>query len=198
MSKKGGPMSKEDREWLSTQIVAASEGLMTVPQAMKTARMQTPDRKNPSVQKRVYRQAKNLVVVDHRLIGTASVSMPASMAKPSDISNTQNGLDNASVSSLLEPPTNSSKETTTTATAEDKHKYKTLPTSVQMVKYPTCAFAPRKGHPPVDAPQSGAGAWQLARLASWGQPAAQLLQDSHQDLLLNNHYFLSIAICCCI
>jgi len=37
--------------------------------------------------------------------------------------------------------------------------------------------------------------WQLARLASWGQPTAQLLQDSHQGLLLNAHYFLSIAIC---
>jgi len=27
--------------------------------------------------------------------------------------------------------------------------------------------------PPKDTPQSGAGDWQLARLASWGQPAAQ-------------------------
>jgi len=30
------------------------------------------------------------------------------------------------------------------------------------------AFAPWKGHPLVDTPQSGAGAWQLACLASWG------------------------------
>ena len=37
----------------------------------------------------------------------------------------------------------------------------------------------------------------LPLLASWGQPAAQLLQGSHQGLLLNNHYYLSIAICCC-
>jgi len=86
---------------------------------MKTARMQTPDRKNPSVQKRVYRQAKNLVVVDHWLIGTASASIPSSVDKPTEISNTKNGFDNTSASSLSEPPTNSSKETTTTATAED-------------------------------------------------------------------------------
>jgi len=66
-----------------------------------------------------------------------------------------------------------------------------------MVERPVRAIAPREGHPPLDAPQSGAGDWQLARLASWGQPAAQLLQFSHQGLLLNNHYYLSIAICCC-
>jgi len=50
-----------------------------------------------------------------------------------------------------------------------------LPTSVQMVERPVRALAPRKGNPPKDAPQSGAGDGQLARLASWGQPAAQLL-----------------------
>jgi len=37
----------------------------------------------------------------------------------------------------------------------------------------------------------------LPRLASWGQPAAQLLQGSHQGLLLNDHCCLSVAICCC-
>jgi len=42
---------------------------------------------------------------------------------------------------------------------------------------PVRAFAPWKGHPLVDAPQSGAEVWQLARLASWGQPAAQLLHS---------------------
>jgi len=51
------------------------------------------------------------------------------------------------------------------------------------------SFAPREDHPSVDTPPSGAGVWKLARLASWGQPAARLLQDSHQGLLLNNHHF---------
>jgi len=37
----------------------------------------------------------------------------------------------------------------------------------------------------------------LPRLASWGQPAAQLLQGSHQSLLLNDHCRLSVAVCCC-
>jgi len=46
-----------------------------------------------------------------------------------------------------------------------------------MVERPVRAFAPRKGHPPLDAPQSGAGVWQLTRLASWVQPAAQLLHS---------------------
>jgi len=33
-------------------------------------------------------------------------------------------------------------------------------------------------------------AWQLARLASWGQPATQLLQGSHQGSFLNNYHYL--------
>jgi len=37
----------------------------------------------------------------------------------------------------------------------------------------------------------------LPLLASWGQPAAQLLQGSHQGLLLNDHSCLSVAVCCC-
>jgi len=44
--------------------------------------------------------------------------------KPLEISNSQNGFDNTSVSSLSEPPTNSSKETSTTATAEDANLLK--------------------------------------------------------------------------
>ena len=128
MSKKGGSMSKEDRERLAAQIVAASEGLISVPQAMKTARMHTPDRKNPSVQKRVYRQAKNLVVVNHRSIGTSVASTPLSAEQQPPIGMTQHGTDTASVSSLSEPPTNSSKETTNTATTEDANQLKrTLP-----------------------------------------------------------------------
>jgi len=58
-----------------------------------------------------------------------------------------------------------------------KHKYKTLFASVQLADIrPVRAIASRKGHPLLDAPQSDAGVWQLARLASWVPPAAQLLR----------------------
>jgi len=111
-------MSKEDREQLAAQMVAASEGPISVPQAMKTVRMQTPDRKNPSVQKRLCRQAKTLVVVNYQSIGTSVASTPLQAEHQPPIAITQNGTDTASVSSLSEPPTNSSKETTITATED--------------------------------------------------------------------------------
>jgi len=59
-----------------------------------------------------------------------------------------------------------------------KHKYKTIATSVHVVEYPVHAFAPRKGRPPVDTSQSGAGAWPFAtpgKLGSTSSPAAPRL-----------------------
>lgn len=43
----------------------------------------------------------------------------------------------------------------------------TMSTSESTKLWPVRSFAPQKEHPPVDAPQSGAEAWQLARLARW-------------------------------
>jgi len=56
-----------------------------------------------------------------------------------------------------------------------KCKCETLLSSVTLVECPVRAFAPRKGHPPMDTPQSGAGTWQLAtpgKLGSTSSPAA--------------------------
>ena len=123
MSMKDGSMTKEDRERLAAQIVAASEGLITVPQAMKTARMQTPDRKNPSVQNRVYRKSKSLVVVDQKSMSTPA-SASALHETAMDFVNTQIDTaknDNQSMSSLSEPPStgNSSRQTTNSAPVEE-------------------------------------------------------------------------------
>jgi len=78
-----------------------------------------------------------------------------------------------------------------------KYKYKTLPSSVTLVERPVRAFAPRKGHPPMDTPQSGAGTWQLVPPGKLGSTSSPAAPSSHQGLLLNNHYYLSIAICRC-
>jgi len=127
MSKKVAGKSKEDLERLAAQIVAASEGLITVPQAMKTARMQTPDRKNPSVQKRVYRKAKSLVVVDQKSLSIGASTTAASV-DILDVANAQidtnKTIDNNSVSLLSEPPSNSSKQTTISAGVEDVNSVK--------------------------------------------------------------------------
>jgi len=66
------------------------------------------------------------------------------------------------------------------------YKHKTLPSSVTLVERPVRAFAPRKGHPPMDTPPSGAGTWQLATPGKLGSTISPAAPSSHQGLLLNN------------
>ena len=61
MPPKNKPISQEDRERIAAQLVASSEGTMSVPDAMKQANLETPIRKNDTVRKRVYRNSKKLV-----------------------------------------------------------------------------------------------------------------------------------------
>jgi len=67
-----------------------------------------------------------------------------------------------------------------------KYKYKTLPSSVTLVERPVRAFAPRKGHPPMDTRPSGAGTLQLATPGKLGSTSSPAAPSSHQGLLLNN------------
>jgi len=67
-----------------------------------------------------------------------------------------------------------------------KYKHETLPFSVTLVERPVRAFAPRKGHPPMDASQSGAGTWQLATPGKLGSTSSPAAPSSHQGLLLND------------
>jgi len=59
-------MDKEAKERIAAQLVTASEGLISVPQAMKAAGFPTPDRKNSTLIKIVWRKSKDLVVVDQK------------------------------------------------------------------------------------------------------------------------------------
>ena len=63
-----------------------------------------------------------------------------------------------------------------------------------MVERPVRAFAPRKGHPPLDAPQSGAGTWQLATPGKLGSTSSPAAPSSHQGLLLNNQIIIFLLL----
>jgi len=66
MSKKAAAFDKEAKERIAAQLVTASEGLISVPQAMKLADFPTPDRRNSTLIKRVYKKSKNLIVVNQK------------------------------------------------------------------------------------------------------------------------------------
>jgi len=87
--------------------------------------MQTPDRKNPSIQKRVYRKAKTLIVVDQKSMATSALVSTLEVAVL-DVMNTvvDSNVENNSVSSLSEPPSHSSKHDTNVAAVEDVNALK--------------------------------------------------------------------------
>jgi len=66
ISKKDSEMDKEAKDRIAAQLATASKGLISVPQAMKAAGFPTPDRKNSTLIKRVWRRSKDLVVVDQK------------------------------------------------------------------------------------------------------------------------------------
>ena len=68
MSKKKAELDLSAKERIAAQIVAASEGLISVPKAMKIAEIATPQRSNDSVRKRVYRESKDLAVVSKKAV----------------------------------------------------------------------------------------------------------------------------------
>ena len=105
MSKKLSALSDEAKERLAAQIVAASEGLISVPKAMKQVGFDTPTRKNNTISKRVYRTSKRMVVVDEKTVpSSASASASVSTPRACVTSVVAGSLENSSVSSLSNPP----------------------------------------------------------------------------------------------
>jgi len=101
MSKKTSALSSEEKEWLAVQIVAASEGIISVPKAMKEVGFDTPTRKNTTISKRVYRTSKNMVVVKEKPGSAGSISIPSTR-----VATVVGASVNSSVSSLSNPPSN--------------------------------------------------------------------------------------------
>jgi len=125
MSKKGSAVDNEAKERIAAQLVSASEGLISVPQAMKLAKFPTPDRKNSTLIKRVYRKSKNLVVVDQKSRASDATSKSASVVPPAElIGGTNVAADGHSVSSLSEPPSGQSRTTINSVPAEDVNSVK--------------------------------------------------------------------------
>ena len=61
MPKKRSVHGDERKEELAARVVAASEGLISVPEAMKGVKMATPIRTNDSVRRRVHRRSQKLM-----------------------------------------------------------------------------------------------------------------------------------------
>ena len=66
MSSERPPTPEAERERIAAQIVAAAEGRVTVQEAMKRARIPTPQRNNDSKRRKVARKAKKIVVLNEK------------------------------------------------------------------------------------------------------------------------------------
>jgi len=120
MSKKSADLSVEEMEQIAAQLVAASEGLMSVPSAMKTAGFSTPQRKNATLTKRACRKSKGLKVVYVKKPTQTKTSSGTTTCTPAGNPSDEVAVDpaeNASVSSLSNPPSNDSSGAHQTLTA---------------------------------------------------------------------------------
>jgi len=118
-------MDKEAKERIAAQLVTASEGLISVPQAMKAARFPTPDRKNSTLIKRVWRKSKDLVVVDQKSRSGDSASKTVSNEpQPARIEGQTVVGDGQLISSLSEPPSGPSRTTTNSVPIDDVNAVK--------------------------------------------------------------------------
>ena len=118
--KKRPVLSVNEKERIAAQLLAASEGLISTAQAMKTAGLKTPERSETS-KKRVYRKAQKIkcVGVDDgatTLASSGSASTPRQLVMEPNLNSQEQ-----SVSSLSAPPSNSPSTTTAqTTTAEQE------------------------------------------------------------------------------
>jgi len=118
-------MDKEAKERIAAQLVTASEGLISVPQAMKAAGFPTPDRKNSTLIKIVWRKSKDLVVVDQKSRSGDSASKTVSnKPQPARIEGQTVVGDGQSISSLSEPPSGPSRTTTNSVPIDDVNAVK--------------------------------------------------------------------------
>jgi len=118
MSKKALANDKETKEHIAAQLVAASEGLISVPKAMKTAGFPTPDRKNSSIIKRVHRKSKSQ---KSRASDATSKSDAADLV---DLTTIAAPADGQSGSSLSEPASGPSRATTNSLSIDDVNSVK--------------------------------------------------------------------------
>jgi len=110
VSKKAAAIDKEEKERIAAELVTASEGLILVPTVMKAEWFPTPDRKNSTLIKRVYRKSKSLVFVNQKSLSTNTMSK--SVSAGGIIEGQTVAVDGQSVASLSEPLVGSSSPTT--------------------------------------------------------------------------------------
>jgi len=119
MSPKKRPvLSVEEKEQIAAQLLAASEGLLSTAQAMKTCGMTSPQR-SESRKKRVYRKAKKIKCVGlDDLTTTIAASASASTPRQLVMEPVPTSQEQHSVSSLSAPPSNSPSTSTNQGPAE--------------------------------------------------------------------------------
>jgi len=109
MPKKKNNLTVEEKERIAAQLLAASEGMLSTAEAMKSIGMTTPQR-SESRKKKVYRRSKDIRLVSGK---DASVTVASSTAAstPRQLMMEPNSQDQ-SVSSLSAPPSNSTNNST--------------------------------------------------------------------------------------
>ena len=111
MPKKKTNLSVAEKERIAAQLLAASEGLFSTAQAMKTAGLKTPERSETS-KKRVYRKAQKIKLVGHK-DGVATLGSSTTVSTPRQLLMEPNTNSQLSVSSLSAPPSNATTTSTT-------------------------------------------------------------------------------------
>jgi len=110
MPKKKTNLSVEEKERIAAQLLAASEGLISTAQAMKTAGLKTPERSETS-KKRVYRRAQKIRLIGQEG-GATTYASSTTASTPRQLVMQQNRTSQLSVSSLSAPPSNSTSNST--------------------------------------------------------------------------------------
>ena len=111
MPKKKTNLSVAEKERIAAQLLAASEGLFSTAQAMKTAGLKTPERSETS-KKRVYRKAQKIKLVGHN-DGVPTLASSTTASTPRQLLMEPNTNSELSVSSLSAPPSNATTTSTT-------------------------------------------------------------------------------------
>jgi len=102
MTKKKTNLSVEEKERIAAQLLAASEGLISTAEAMKTAGLKTPKQTETS-KKRVYRKAQKIKLVGPD-DGVTTLASSATTSTPRHLIKEPNPTLQHSISSLSAPP----------------------------------------------------------------------------------------------
>jgi len=106
-----------DREWIAAQLLAASEGLISTAQAMKSVGLKSPQR-SETRKKSVYRQAPKITIVGN----DRSYAVPATTGTPRQLLVEPNPdtTEHQSISSLSATPSNSTSGTSHGPSTQDR------------------------------------------------------------------------------